>query len=88
MKHIYYFVIKNEKCSFLSSLDIFGGIHRVLIAAGLLVAVGVCLSSGNDDRASCNLLKLCKSLSLKCKVIGFPERTQDDTIVFTIFIGY
>ena len=22
-----------------------------------------------------------------CKVIGFPERTQDSTIVFTIFIG-
>ena len=23
-----------------------------------------------------------------CKVIGLPERTQDDTTVFTIFIGY
>ena len=24
----------------------------------------------------------------QCYVISFPERTQDDTIVFTIFIGY
>ena len=33
------------------------------------------------------ILENTKNIKL-LKVIGFPERTQDDTIVFSIFIGY